>query len=152
MDGPQSLITLLYKWCWLSITTSYQDQQLCTIGVERALLQSIFGKAVVVAALAKNASGSSLPPTCTTLHFVHVLPYKLKVKLMSLPVMYKSLHLKIGLLQNFCLPFLQKFCIPLNFRLQLYFCVHLKICIQLNSCLQNIFSTLWICLPKPNLI
>ena len=80
-----SLITLLYKWRWLSITTSYQDQQLCTIGVERALLQSIFGKAVVVAALAKNASGSSLPPTCTTLHFVHVLPYKVKVKLMSLP-------------------------------------------------------------------
>ena len=31
-----------------------------------------------------------------------------------------SLHLKIGLLQYFCLQFLQKFCITLNFCLELY--------------------------------
>ena len=60
--------------------------------------------------------------------------------------MYNSLHLKIGLLQNFGLPFLQNFCIPLNFCLQLYFRIHLKIHIlQLNLRLQLNFSYSRLC-------
>ena len=72
-------------------------------------------------------------------------------------LMYNSLHLKIGLIQNFCLPFFQNFCVPLNFRLQLYIRIHLKnhlqlnLRLQLNLCLQNIFFNIWIYILKPNL-
>jgi hypothetical protein len=57
----------------------------------------------------------------------------LSQKVFSPSFMYNSLHLKIGLLQNYCLPFLQNFYIPLNFCLQLYFQISLKICNHLNS-------------------
>ena len=58
--------------------------------------------------------------------------------------MNNFLQLKIGLLQKFCLLFLQNFYIKLNFRLQLYFRMHLKICIQLKLPLQlNILNREW---------
>ena len=78
-----------------------------------------------------------------------LLQYSKCIKVPSWPILH-------GLIQN-CLFSDVKYRLniakkPLNFCLQLYFCIHLKIRIQLNLCLQNIFFlNLCIYLPKPNL-